>query len=378
MGAFSLIVVINLLNRFSYNVIFFFIMATCAICLSEFRASSEGHIVALACGHVFDQECLESWYSQSNQDAHQNKRCPTCRKVSCVASRRILYMQFESGDATRVVENASDAQVPRSVLPPIVPGNDSINNDRDFQIGFLQAQLESAQSALTEAVNVQNNFESLNNDLKSQIDAVKGERDQMRASLVEVNNRLSVATREIECLKLTSISHEAKIRELEKILKDEKKQSELLRRSTVVIKAENQSLKKENDALRAQEDQSSNDSHDSSSNCIVLESDESSRDSSVSISSPLAVNKPARKTVIGETAASRRQTVVGTGSSGINLKRVHEENLVNTRAHRQGMNIGAMNEIGGIGASMNLRTRSTQDAIKPKPVLRSNSIQNKN
>jgi len=374
MGAFSLIVVINLLNRLSDNVIFYFIMATCAICLSEFRASSEGHIVALACGHVFDQECLESWYSQSNQNAHQNKRCPTCRKVSCVASRRILYMQFESGDATRVVENASDAQAPRSVLPPIVLGNDSINNDRDFQIGFLQAQLESAQSALTEAVNVQNNFESLNNDLKSQIDAVKGERDQMRASLVEVNSRLSVAIREIECLKLTSISHEAKIRELEKNLKDEKKQSELLRRSTVVIKAENQSLKKENDALRAQEDQSSNDSHDSSSSCIVLESDESSR----GISSPQLVDKRARKTAIGETAASRRQTVVGTGSSRINFKRIHEENLVITRAHRQGMNIGAMNEIGGIGASMNLRTRTTQDAIKPKTVLRSNSIQNKN
>ena len=156
-------------------------------------------------------------------------------------------------------------------------------------------------------------------------------------------------------------------------MNDEKKQSELLRRSTVTIKAENQSLKKENDELRAQEDQSSNDSHDSSSTCIVLESDESSRGSSVSISSPQLVDKRTRKTAIGEKATSRRQTVVGTRSSGTNLKRIHEENLVITRAHRQGKNLD-----GGTGASMNLRTRTTQDAIKPKPVLRSNSSQNKN
>ena len=179
-------------------------MATCAICLVGFRASSDTPIVALQCGHVFDKECLNSWFSHHNRNG---RNCPTCRKLSSASGQRTLFMQFESGDVT--VGKVEQAKVTRLSEPVSSSASQRIvSGGSADEIVLLQIQLTSAQSALTEARNAQNNLESLNTDLKRQLDEMtaklsdaKNDKERLRLVNQDLNDRVLNAANENNRLK---------------------------------------------------------------------------------------------------------------------------------------------------------------------------------
>ncbi|XP_075244307.1 uncharacterized protein LOC142338431 [Convolutriloba macropyga] len=372
-------------------------MATCAICLSEFRASSNKTIVSLLCGHVFDRDCLETWFRHEPGDRIYGKKCPTCRKPTSRVAQRVLYMQFESGDVTgtSILEDSNVNATPpghSNQLEQTAEVSDQVS-DRDFEVGLLQAQLASVESALVESANVQNNLESLNNDLKRQMADKDAEKERLVVLNHEMRAKMQSAVKDADrlktasaLLKISATDLAAKIHEFSSnpeksdrdiiaalvtsiICKDkelckekglakiDRKHMESLNREIVGLKAQIKELQKTktfNEALELDDD----------SSIQVLDSDDSSDNEPTNKSHKTAVKRSAGRTKHLTPTVGRRLTVAGTSIAS----RGNVENFASPAYHRPGL---------AIKKSALPKNRLQPVRNTKKPVLRSNSIQNK-
>jgi len=52
----------------------------CSICLKKFTEAKRAKLIALTCGHVFHQECIDGWIATAQSQAGHTPVCPLCRK----------------------------------------------------------------------------------------------------------------------------------------------------------------------------------------------------------------------------------------------------------------------------------------------------------
>ena len=176
--------------------------AICSICLCTFKASGCG-TVFLNCGHIYHKSCINQWLYRNETRSVHRKECPSCRTV--VEKPRALkevFLHFDSGEAT-FIEDISQGS----------PGlnraeGSSLSSEELETVEALQCQLESCQIALTESINVQNNLESENSQLKQDINAQKvcmnGQKAELHRFMLineELRNRIRKSNEEVRRIK---------------------------------------------------------------------------------------------------------------------------------------------------------------------------------
>lgn len=127
----------------------------CEICLDNF--DNERFAVAIRCGHVFHEDCLQQWF-------RSNQACPKCRLS--VPPNTMCRLFFNYTGIQSVAATTYSSQVSRIEKPVDLNCDDILEKINELQIAIYRADV-NRKSFVQRLDEVENTLKQLQSDMET-------------------------------------------------------------------------------------------------------------------------------------------------------------------------------------------------------------------
>jgi len=99
----------------------------CPTCLESF--TSKNHTVTTKCGHLFHEDCIQSWLETGKTT------CPKCRRK--ISKKKLIRLFLSSCDEQSEIQESTRKKIKRKRKEGFEAKND---NERNYQVISFQGQ----------------------------------------------------------------------------------------------------------------------------------------------------------------------------------------------------------------------------------------------